>query len=231
MVVCSLLPANAFAAGEATLDETEGSTVVREGGFGDSYTVALRFPPTSAVTVSITDPSGQVLSTPSTLRFTPVNWSSPQKVEVSAIDDGDLEPTPHTAPLVHTASSSDSQYDEARLPTLTVFVLDNDDIQPPVSVFGTGNGQIYMPLLTPRIVSGHVTDNFAGVEQVTVTFTPAVGMTISTTATLFCNPSARQCSWQAPVPATPSRYLVRARGRDFAGNVETPGPTIYIYVV
>jgi len=63
-----------------------GSTSAQEGGFGDTFTVALTSRPTAAVTISLA--TGMQLSvSPLTLTFTPDNWAMPQAVNVAAIND------------------------------------------------------------------------------------------------------------------------------------------------
>jgi hypothetical protein len=74
-------------AGFAVL-ESSGSTRVSEGGATDGFTVALTAQPTSDVVLSVasTD-STEAMATPATLTFTPANWSAPQTVTVTGVDD------------------------------------------------------------------------------------------------------------------------------------------------
>lgn len=231
MAALIVLPASASPG--ADFIETDGATTVREGGAGDSYSLALTEEPHAAVHVQIADPTGQVIVQPTTVTFTQNDWSTPKPVRVAAIDDQVAETSPHGAPLTHTASSGDPAYDGLRMPTLSVQITDNDDTRGPSTQFGTANGQIFfqLPPLTTNAVLGQSTDDFSGVDTLTVTYTPITGTATEEVATLFCTNDRRTCSWRANVPPMPSRYLVRARARDAAGNLETPGPTIYIYVV
>ncbi len=107
-----------------------------------SYTVRLRTRPTAPVTVTLSfdgeveveAPPGQVVTSPATLTFTPVNWNSPQVVRVEAVDDaidedGDGNQSVHRSLIRHGASSSDPFYNrdapELR-PVVTVEITDND---------------------------------------------------------------------------------------------------------
>jgi putative cell wall-binding protein len=63
-----------------------------EGGEGSSFTVALDSAPTDDVIVGLTGQGdGQVMLEPTSLVFTPENWSTPQEVSVEPIDDDDPE--------------------------------------------------------------------------------------------------------------------------------------------
>ena len=63
-----------------------GETRVKEGGsVTDTFTVALRTLPTTNVTVNLG--SNAVVCSPANLVFTPANYSSPQTVAVTAVDD------------------------------------------------------------------------------------------------------------------------------------------------
>ncbi len=76
------------------INETGGVTKVREGDYGDTYTVALPFRPDDTVFVDTqTWSGGDITLVPDTLVFTPDNWKTPQTITVSAPDDSDVEPT------------------------------------------------------------------------------------------------------------------------------------------
>ena len=103
--------------------ETGGSTVVTEGGLGDTYTVALAGQPAAPVTVTLTGDKVTALSVTgsSTLVFGPGNWDVPQTVLVTAVDDAVVE-GPHSGMVRHTAPAGSG------VPTasMTVGITDND---------------------------------------------------------------------------------------------------------
>lgn len=111
-----------------------------------------------------------------------------------------------------------------------------------VALSGTGLGDVSAPFsrwttrnLDARVggvmtVSGVATDDMAGIERVTVTFTPQVGAPTVMTATLGCS-APTQCGFTAPIPVTPGLYRITAVARDLAGNTESPGAQIQIVVV
>jgi len=68
------------------IGQSGGTTSVEEGGFGDTFTVALSSRPTAAVTVTLATGT-QLAVSPLTLTFTPDNWNVPQAVSVTAIND------------------------------------------------------------------------------------------------------------------------------------------------
>lgn len=122
------------------LAESDGATAVHEHGpTSDTYTLVLGSQPTANVSILV-DPQADVDLGPGpgsalTLVFTPANWSTPQTVVVTAVDDADPE-GPHTASIVHTVSSSDPTYNGWSLPEVTVSVIDDD--VPGVTLAQTG---------------------------------------------------------------------------------------------
>ena len=114
--------------------QTGGSTAVTEGGAGDSYTVALGYAPDSNVTVAVNSGS-QLIASPTSLTFTPQNWSAPQAVNVSAVNDATAEGA-HTGTITHTVSAT-GNYNGVTAAALTVAITDDD--QPSVTVRASGN--------------------------------------------------------------------------------------------
>ena len=80
-----------------TITPSDGLTGVNEGSGSDSYTVVLDTQPTADVTIALT-PDSQVSASASQLTFTPANWSTPQTVTVTAVDDAIDEGEPGPVP-------------------------------------------------------------------------------------------------------------------------------------
>ncbi len=92
-----------------------------EGGSA-AYTVALATRPDDNVTVTIASDNADVTTSPETLSFTTANWSTAQRVTVSAASDGDT--ANDTATLTHTASGGG--YNNAPAVSVAVSVTDDD---------------------------------------------------------------------------------------------------------
>ena len=114
---------------DIVLEHTDGDTTVTEGGDSDTYTVVLNQAPDEDVTVSLTV-DDQVTVTPTSLTFTTSNWSVPQVVTVTAVDD-DLHELIHTGTITHTSSSLDPMWDGV-IQDFVVTVIDNDNTAPEV---------------------------------------------------------------------------------------------------
>lgn len=112
---------------EVILAETDGFTEVAEGGFTDTYTLALSTQPTSDVTVTLS-PDAQVTLDKSAVTFTTTNWDQPQQVTVSAVDDSTGEGN-HTGQITHQISTTDSDYSQVSVPDLAASIVDNDELQ------------------------------------------------------------------------------------------------------
>ena len=92
-----------------------------EGGSA-AYTVALATRPDGNVSVAIASDNDDVTTRPAALTFTTANWSTAQRVTVSAASDGDT--ANDTATLTHTASGGG--YADAPAVQVTVSVTDDD---------------------------------------------------------------------------------------------------------
>jgi uncharacterized protein (DUF1800 family) len=172
------------------VDTLDHELRVAEGGVTDTYTVRLLSAPTQPVTVwPVTTPTSasqlsQVIASPQALTFTSANWSTPQTVTVSAINDNALEGL-QASSITHHSASNDSNFTTATFaPTIPVTVADDDGgrlIITPSDGFTVVNEQgtvtdTYTLVLAAR-PSGDVTVTMTG-NQVslspgTVTFTPA----------------------------------------------------------
>ena len=115
-------------------DDTAGVTVsdsplnIAEGGTG-TYRVVLTSEPSSAVTVTVKDPTDNtdVTADPASLTFTASNWSTAQRVTVSSEDDDIATSGLYTATVTHTVTSTDSDYSGATAAEVEVRVHDNDE--------------------------------------------------------------------------------------------------------
>ncbi len=105
-----------------TISQT--SVAATEGGTNGTYTVVLDSEPIDTVTVTVNGDS-QASAAPATLTFNAGNWSSPQLVTVTAVND-DVDEGAHTGTITNSASSvGDSNYN-APANNVTVNITDND---------------------------------------------------------------------------------------------------------
>lgn len=109
---------------EVLITPTSGSTTVTEGGATDTLAVELVTRPTHSVTLTFTGDS-QVSVAPTTMRFTQGDWSTPQTLTVTAIDDT-AEEGPHAGSIGITTGSFDANYDALAVASQAVTVNDND---------------------------------------------------------------------------------------------------------
>ncbi len=119
--------------------ESAGATAVTEGGATDSYTAVLTYAPSAPVTITAV-PGPQLSVAPATLTFTAANWSVPQTVTVTAIDDPLVE-GPHVGTITHTSASIDTLYNGISVSSVIVNLTDNDSGIPAVPP-PTGSGGI-----------------------------------------------------------------------------------------
>lgn len=181
-------------------DDAPGVTLVQSGGNTtvdearhviDSYTLRLNTPPAGTVAITITADSqvqvsddGANFGGSTSLSFTPATWDTPKTVSVRAVDDTQAEPPIHIGLIAQAASGGG--YSGVAVPSVTVYVIDNDRADPGLTwnppapiAYGTplGPTQLNATASVPGSFSyspaaGTVLS--AGANQtLTVTFTPA----------------------------------------------------------
>lgn len=129
--------------------ESAGGTQVAEGGSGDDYTLALRSQPAADVTITVN--GGSLLTVaPTTLTFTPGNWSVAQPVSVDAINNSSVEGA-HSAIITHTTTSADSRYNGIAVAGVTAQIIDDDTVATleflgDAAVAAEGDGTVNVPV-------------------------------------------------------------------------------------
>ncbi len=131
-----------------SITQSGGNTNVTEGGTTDSYAVVLNSQPTANVNVAIN--KGTQLSTNlSQLVFTPQNWNIAQSVTVTAVNDQVAEGN-QTTTIQHTATSTDTKYNNIVISSVNVGITDNDIAK--VNITQTGGNT--------NVTEGGVTDSY-----------------------------------------------------------------------
>ncbi len=99
-----------------------------ETGTSRTFTVRLNAPPTSNVTINLNslNTNEVIITSPTTLTFTPANWSTNQTVTVQGVDDGILDGDQTTTIQLLLASSSDLSYNGLDPNDVNVLNIDND---------------------------------------------------------------------------------------------------------
>ena len=106
------------------LQVSQAAVTAGEAGGTASYTLALRAEPTANVTVALASSNTDVATvSPAVLVFTPANWSTPQSVTVTGVDDDVDNPgDARSATISHTPSGSG----HSTVETVAVTVTDDD---------------------------------------------------------------------------------------------------------
>ena len=106
-----------------TITQSGGSTAVTEGGATNTYTVVLTGEPTANVTIT-PSPNSQLTVSPPSLTFTISNWSTPQTVTVTAVNDAVAEGA-HSGTITHAAASTDPGYNGIAIAAVTATITDD----------------------------------------------------------------------------------------------------------
>ncbi|QLE56732.1 DUF4347 domain-containing protein [Nostoc sp. TCL26-01] len=162
-----------------TITQSGGNTNVTEGGATDTYTVVLRSQPTSDVNISI-NPGTQTTANPITLAFTAANWNTAQTVTVTAVNDAVVEGV-HTSTITHTATSSDANYNNITINSVTANITDNDTAGLTITQSGGST----------NVTEGGANDTYSVVltsqptSDVTISINPGTQATASTNTLTF----------------------------------------------
>ena len=160
-----------------TLTESSGSTAVTEAGPTDTYDIVLDVVPDSTVTITVT-PDAQISLSSGTLTYTTGNWSTPQTVTVTAVNDAVVEGS-HSGTVTHSASGGG--YDGVSIPTVVATIADNDTAS--VTVTETSG--------STDVEEGGPTDTYDVVLDlepsgtVTITVSPDSDVSLSATSLTF----------------------------------------------
>ena len=111
------------------ITETDDATTVTEAAGEsrtDTYTVVLKAEPAAGVEVAVASSDTAVATvSPASLSFSTTDWNTPQTVTVTAVDD-DLDQGNRTVTITHAATSTDSDYNEVFIRSVTATVVDDD---------------------------------------------------------------------------------------------------------
>jgi hypothetical protein len=122
--------AESIAAPGLVVVESDGSTLVVEGGLTDTLDISLTGTPTANVTVTLTPSNSEVdlgagAGQSLVLTFTPGTAGIPQTVTITAIDDTVLEGL-HTSVISFMTTSADGGFSGLSADDVTVTIVDND---------------------------------------------------------------------------------------------------------
>ena len=143
---------------------TSGLTTTEDGGTAQ-FSVVLNGPPTSDVTIGISSSNtSEGTVPPSPLTFTTANWSNPQTVTITGVDDnivdGDIAYTISTA----AAASSDTLFNGLNPSDVTVTNINTDTagiIVNPLSLTTNENGHASFTVVLNSKPSANVTVNLS----------------------------------------------------------------------
>ena len=195
-----------------TIDEGGGLAVSETAPTTDTYTVVLDTPPTANVTVTATADADVLVSTDNVtftssvmLTFTNGTWNTSQTVYVQAVDDNIDEPSPHTATITHTASSSDAPYNGLAIADATADVTDNDL----ASLTVNNGGGVAVDEATPLVSDSYtLTLGSEPSATETITVTADAQTLVSTDNVNFA--ASKDLSFTAANYSTPHTVYVRA---------------------
>ncbi len=133
--------------GNSPVSVTPTDISLTEGGSDDSFDIVLEQQPSSDVVITLATStpiagSGASIS-PQMLTFTSGDWDQPQTVTVSAIDDS-IYNNIKTVTVTGTAASSDPDFNEAAVSSVTITIADNDG-NTSFGTSGSGDGQFSGP--------------------------------------------------------------------------------------
>ena len=201
-----------------TVSET-ALTVTEQELTGDTYTVVLDSQPTDEVAILVNGQGTDVITTPTPLYFTPMNWATAQTVTVTGFGDSDL--TNDTVTLTHTATSTDSNYDGITIADVTVTVEDNDTAQVTGLMVTPGNARLVVQWTAVGNAAGYEVQWKSGVEVYNSTRQAAVtpGTTTSYTIPNLTNGTTYTVRVRATrTGANPGAYSDEAMDAPEAGN-------------
>lgn len=152
-------------------DESAGFTLwttavaVDESGTSDTFTAVLNSAPSSDVVLAIVSAdTGEATVSPSAITFTPTDWSMPQVVTVSGVDDTTADGEQSTAVSINVSASSDETFLGLPAQTVTVATADNDPAESETNSPRVTSETV--PSITVETSTGTISEG----DQITFTF-------------------------------------------------------------
>jgi len=109
-----------------TVNPTSGLTTTESGGTA-TFTIVLRSQPTASVTIGLTSSNtAEGTVSPASVTFTTANWSTPQTVTVTGVDDAVADGPKAYTIITATATSADGLYNGINPADVSVTNNDND---------------------------------------------------------------------------------------------------------
>jgi Ca2+-binding RTX toxin-like protein len=114
-----------------SITESDGDTVVDETGSTDTFDVVLTAQPLGNVVLDIGNPdTGEISLDKTTLTFDSINWSSPQTVTVTGVNDAITDSIQSTTITISVdLALSDDPFDSASTATIVATTIDNELIE------------------------------------------------------------------------------------------------------
>jgi putative cell wall-binding protein len=173
-----------------TVTESGGSTNIDEGGATDTYTVVLESRPTSTVTITLS-PDAQQTVNDTTLLFEPNNWTEPQTVTVTAVEN-DAPECSHTGQITQAATSADLNYNGIAVDVVNTQITDIDCTGDAIAVTET-DGSTVLNELGPTSDTYSVVLTSSPAANVIVTVEPNDQQTTDKSSLLFTS-----SNWNIP---------------------------------
>ncbi|OQR92705.1 transmembrane protein [Achlya hypogyna] len=204
-----------------TLVNNKVQLTVAEGGFTDTYSVALTSKPFAPVQLTLTTNVSSLRPVPAQLTFNASNWNVPQSIVASASKDSNVIGS-IPSQILHTIVSNDSQYAALGNFTIGASLLVTSDTTPPPSLqlaqFGNTGADIIVTFASAVDLSSVPTPASVACSSV-FSFTtgfygtaPLCGWTSTTTIRILLGKSPMvmpgdKCSVLAGLKATPTSTL------------------------
>ncbi len=199
------------------LTESGGTTDVTEGGATDTYDVVLGMDPGyDTVYIYIYTSDGETTTSPTSLTFTTADWSTPQTVTVTAVDDADQECAPQTGTITYSVFGGYGSFYGVTLADTTVNITDNE-----AACAGGAGVTITESSASTDVTEGGATDTYDIVLDSEPTDTVTIDLSVGADLSLDdVSLDFTTLNWE-----TPQTVTVTAVNDDIDEDGETPSIT------
>jgi hypothetical protein len=174
--------------------------------------------PSANVVITLAASGSKVTLSTSTLTFTAANYSTPQTITITAVDDTTVEGT-HSDTIAHTAVSVDGGYNGISIGSVAVTITDNDTA---ANGGSGGTSDTTPPSNTSVIIAGGATSTVNSSVILTLTATDAYQMMVANDSAFTSSTwetYATSKSWTLTGGA--GTKTVYAKFKDATGNIST----------
>lgn len=182
----------------------------------ETMSILLTSAPSHDVTINIASTSSEVISTPTVVTFTPMDWNIPKDVTVRVVDNNTLEGDRH-GNIKYTVSSQDPSYDGIIVQDTDVIIMDDEVPDTEAPTWPNGSG-----IITTQVNDASVKLSWPSAQD----NTGVVSYILTDNYGLNAEMASSNLEYTVENLSEVRLYTFTLKAKDASGNISNPGLTV-----